>query len=196
MSIPNKSFQNQNKKQERTTRKNRQKAHGPTNTATPSLRSSASAPLKKRPPDRKKSVIRRPPIPTFKNTPNAQSPLFQRLRAAPARAKPPVNSVLDRQGRKGEKSVKRKKIVIYENIKPGENPIYNAEMSKKDKQLTKRTKKNAQSTAKKDILRKTNRQDTQNSINNTKSTDLKQKNTNRQQTTFNGRKKYKNEHQQ
>ena len=69
-------------------------------------------------------------------------------------------------------------------------------MSKKDKQLTKRTKKNAQSTAKKDILRKTNRQDTQNSINNTKSTDLKQKNTNRQQTTFNGRKKYKNEHQQ
>ena len=40
--------------------------------------------------------------------------------------------------------------------------------------IQKNVKKNAQSTAKKDILRKTNRQDTQNSINNTKSTDLKQ----------------------
>ena len=49
---------------------------------------------------------------------------------------------------------------------------------RKKKQATlkayKKTKKNAQSTAKKDILRKTSRQDTQNSINNTKSTDLKQ----------------------
>ena len=60
------------------------------------------------------------------NAPHAQSPLFQRLRAAPARAKPPVNVVLDRQGRR--KSAKRKKIVIYENIRPRENPIYNAEM--------------------------------------------------------------------
>ena len=40
--------------------------------------------------------------------------------------------------------------------------------------IQKNVKKNAQSTAKKDILRKTKRQDTQNSINNTKSTDLKQ----------------------
>ena len=38
------------------------------------------------------------------NAPHAQSPLFQRLRAAPARAKPPVNSVLDRQGRKSVKT--------------------------------------------------------------------------------------------
>ena len=124
MSIPNKNFQNQNKKQERTTRKNRQKAHGPTNTATPSLRSSASAPLKKRPPDRKKSVIRRPQNSTAKNTPNAQSPLFQRLRAAPARAKPPVNFALDRQGRK--------------SVKTREPTASNA---KKRQALSKRTKK-------------------------------------------------------
>ena len=52
-------------------------------------------------------------------------------------------------------------------------------------------RQNAQSTAKKDILRKTNRQDTQNSINNTKSTDLKQKKNKTQQTTFNGKKIYK-----
>ncbi|WP_273064907.1 hypothetical protein [Treponema berlinense] len=132
MSIPNKNFQNQNKKQERTTQKNRQKAHSPTNTATPSLRSSASAPLKKRPPDRKKSVIRRPQNSTAKNTPNAQSPLFQRLRAAPARAKPPVNFALDRQGRKGEKSVKTRE--------PQQA------MRKKDRQLSKRTKKRQKNT--------------------------------------------------
>ena len=107
---------------------------------------------------KKKTIVRRPPIPTFKNTPHAQSPLFQRLRAAPARAKPPVNFVLDRQGRK--------------SVKTREPTASNA---KKRQATLKAYKKNEQSTAKKDILRKTNRQDTQNSINNTKSTDLKQK---------------------
>ena len=76
---------------------------------------------------RKKNIVRRPPISTAKNTPNAQSTLFQRLRAAPARAKPPVNSVLDRQGRKGEKSVKTREPT--------------ASNAKKRQALSKRTKK-------------------------------------------------------
>ena len=46
------------------------------------------------------------------NTPHAQSPLFQRLRAAPAGAKPPVNFVLDRQGRKEEKASKERKKIV------------------------------------------------------------------------------------
>ena len=98
---------NQDKNQERTTRKTGKKRTAPQKTATPSLRSSASAPLKKRPARQKKTIS--PPTAKLnrQNAPHAQNPLFQRLRAAPARAKPPVNFVLDRQG--GRKSVKRKK---------------------------------------------------------------------------------------
>ena len=166
---------NQNKKAGAHHTKNRQKAHGPTNTATPSLRSSASAPLKKRPPDRKKkTIVRRPPISTVKKTPHAQNPLFQRLRAAPARAKPPVNFVLDREekekkrqdtsphskqcekkdrqlSKRTKKKTKmrnqqqRKTYYAKQAVKPREPPIYNAEMLKK----TKRNKQH--STAEKNI---------------------------------------------
>ena len=75
---------------------------------------------------KKKTIVRRPQNSTAKNTPNAQSPLFQRLRAAPARAKPPVNFVLDREE-------KEKKASRHENPQQA--------MRKKDRQLTKRTKK-------------------------------------------------------
>ena len=120
------------KKQERTTRKNRQKTHGPTkNRHTVPAQFRFRSIKKAAGPTKKKTIS--PPTAKLnrQNAPHAQNPLFQRLRAAPARAKPPVNSVLDRQGRR--KSAKRKKIVIYENIKPKENPIYNAEMLKKNK---------------------------------------------------------------
>ena len=57
---------------------------------------------------KKKTIVRRPQNSTAKNTPNAQSPLFQRLRAAPARAKPPVNFVLDREEKEKKASKERK----------------------------------------------------------------------------------------
>ena len=80
-------------------------AHGPTNTATPSLRSSAFRSIKKAadPTEKKPKSADRHNF-NRQNTPHTQSPLFQRLRAAPARAKPPVNFGLDRQGRKEEKA--------------------------------------------------------------------------------------------
>ena len=69
---------------------------------------------------------------------------------------------------------KKNKPTTKRNIK--KNTQNSASNAKKRQATLKAYKKhkNAQSTAKKDILRKTNRQDTQNSINNTKSTDLKQ----------------------
>jgi len=99
------------------------------------------------------------------------------LRAAPARAKPPVNFALDRE----EKASKERK------------PQQKMRKKTSNSQSVQKKDKNAQSTAKKDILRKTNRQaEAPPPIYNAEM--LKKNKT--QQTTFNGRKKYKNGHQQ
>ena len=134
---------NQNKKQERTTRKNRQKAHDHTkNRHTVPAQFRFRSIKKAASPTKKKPLVRRPQNSTAKNTAHAQRPLFQRLRAAPARAKPPVNFALDRQGRKGEKASKERKKIV----KPREPQ--QTKQKKKAKQLAKRTKKNVKKTQK------------------------------------------------